>query len=318
MSKKLEIVVLDANTLGRSQNILNPVKSLGELTVYEETKENQVQERVKTADVILTNKVPINESTMGNNNQVKFIGVLATGMNNIDFEYTRRQNIHVANVADYSTHSVAQHTFSMILELVSKISWYDNFVKSGEYSKKPQFTHIESDFFELNNKTIGIIGLGNIGKQVAKIASSFGMKVVYYSTSGQNNNEDYERTSLETLLSQSDFVSIHAPLNDNTMNLIGEKQLAAMKKSAILINVGRGGIVKEDALASAIDNSIIAGACLDVFSDEPLPKESVLLKVKDKNKLILTPHIAWASIEARNKLIEKTVSNIKDHFDLAS
>ena len=296
----MKLVFLDALTLGDID--LSMFNSLGEVVIYPTTNKSQTLDRVKDADIVLTNKVVIDKEIIDNSN-IKMIQILATGMNNVDLEYAKKKNIIVKNVAGYSTNSVAQLTFAMLLNILNKLNYYDNYAKT-KYSNSEIFTHIV-DFSELNQKVWGIIGLGQIGQKVAKIAKSFGCEVVYYSTSGKNNNSEYKRVNLEEVL-KSDIISIHAPLNENTNNLLNKDNLHLIKKGAILINMGRGGIVNEKDLADIIDKKgFFAG--FDVFTKEPISKDNPLLKVKN---IILTPHIAWASKEAREKLIQLAYQNI--------
>ena len=305
----MKIVVLDAKTLGKSD--LSALEKFGELVVYPTTAPNQTQERIIEADIVVTNKVVIDRALMQEAKNLKLICVAATGMNNIDLEAAKELGIKVKNVAGYSTTSVVQHTFALLFYLIEQLRYYDDFVKSGKWSDSGLFTCIDREFFEIAGKRWGIIGLGAIGKEVARIARSFGAEVVYYSTTGQNSNCDYTRVSLDELLQTSRIISIHAPLNDKTRNLIGKKELAMLQPNTVLLNLGRGGIVDEEALAKAIDEKAIY-AGLDVASIEPLPKDSPLLKIKNKERLLITPHIAWTSIEAREKLIEGIVKNIEE------
>lgn len=307
-----KIVVLDSKTLGNVN--FDKLKEFGEVVLYEKTKAEEVEERVKDASIILTNKVVLNKDNLKNAEKLEIICEAATGFNNIDTEYAKSKNIAVTNVAGYSTPTVAQHTFATLLHLYDKIGYYDEFVKSGEYSKSGMFTNLDKPFNDIEGKKWGIVGLGNIGKKVAKIAEAFGAEVVYYSTSGKNNNSDYKRVELDELLSESDIISIHSPLNSNTQGLFNYDNLKKMKKSAVLINMGRGPIVIEKDLAKAIDENIIAGATLDVFSVEPMPEDSPLLKIKNKEKIVMTPHIAWASIEARERLFNDLIENIKAFY----
>ncbi|MDY4079865.1 MAG: D-2-hydroxyacid dehydrogenase [Clostridium sp.] len=307
-----KIVVLDSKTLGNVN--FDKLKEFGEVVLYEKTKAEEVEERVKDASIILTNKVVLNKDNLKNAEKLEIICETATGFNNIDTEYAKSKNIAVTNVAGYSTPTVAQHTFATLLHLYDKIGYYDEFVKSGEYSKSGMFTNLDKPFNDIEGKKWGIVGLGNIGKKVAKIAEAFGAEVVYYSTSGKNNNSDYKRVELDELLSESDIISIHSPLNSNTQGLFNYDNLKKMKKSAVLINMGRGPIVIEKDLAKAIDENIIAGAGLDVFSVEPMPEDSPLLKIKNKEKIVMTPHIAWASIEARERLFNDLIENIKAFY----
>ena len=307
-----KIVILDGKTLGNVD--FKALEEFGEVVYYDTTKAEETAERVKEASIILTNKVVLNEDNLRGAKNLELICETATGFNNIDIEYAKKRNIAVTNVAGYSTPTVAQHTFATALHLYNKISYYDNYVKSGDYAKSDIFTHLEMPFNDLEGKVWGIVGLGNIGRKVAKIADAFGCKVVYYSTSGKNNNSEYERVDLEKLLSESDVISIHAPLNDATLGLFNYENLCKMKKTSILINMGRGPIVVDEDLAKAIDEEKIAGASLDVFEVEPVKEDNPLLKVKNKERLVLTPHIAWASVEARNRLFTDLLENIRAFY----
>lgn len=308
-----EIVILETGTLGNLKyNLLN---KFGSVTYYENTKRSETKERIKNANIIITNKVVLDEEVLKDAKNVELICEAATGYNNIDIEYAKKRNIAVTNVAGYSTQTVAQHTFALLLHLYDEISYFDNYVKSMDYSRSGNFTNITRPYNDIDGKVWGIVGLGAIGKKVAQIAEAFGAKVIYYSTSGKNNNDKYKRVSLDELLENSDIISIHAPLNGNTQGLFNYDNLCKMKKSSVLINVGRGPIVVDEDLAKAIDNNIIKGAALDVFTVEPLSEENPLLKVKNKNKLVLTPHVAWASVEARERLFNDLVDNIKCFYN---
>jgi glycerate dehydrogenase len=308
MRKK--IVFLDASTLGEVSN-LHKISELGELIIYPYTSAQTTVSRVKEANIIITNKVQITKEVIDAAPHLELICVAATGTNNIDLIYAQEKGITVKNAIGYSTHSVAQVTFAMLFALLNKISYYDNYVKSGAYSQSNIFTHLGQPFSEINGKTFGIIGLGNIGKQVAAIATAFGANVIYTSTSGIERREAYPRHTLTDLLAKSDIVSIHAPLNEHTKALINTEKLQQMKPSAVLLNTGRGGIIVEDDLANALEQNIIAGAGIDVFQTEPLPVTNKLLTIKSQHKLILLPHIAWTSQEARFELVEKIVQNIQ-------
>jgi glycerate dehydrogenase len=242
---------------------------------------------------------------------LKLICVAATGTDIIDLDHAREKGITVKNVHAYSTESVAQSTFAMLLHLLNKLTYYEAYVKSGAYAKGDIFTHHGPAFWELNAKRLGVIGLGNIGRRVAKIAEGFGMEVVFYSTTGRNNNINYKRFDLDTLLGTSDVVSVHAPLTDTTRDLITHEKIKLMKPCAILMNTGRGGIINEADLARALNENIIAGACLDVMSAEPIKPNNPLLKIMDREKILITPHMAWASMEARARLIEGVARNIE-------
>ena len=305
------IVFLDALTMGDMPG-LESLNEFGKFILYSETLPEQRLERCLEADVIITNKVVIDAALMDRLPKIKLICVAATGTNNIDLERAAALNIPVKNVKGYSTGSVAQLTFGFIIELLNRISYYDEYVKSGSYSQQKLFTHIGPGLEEMAGKTIGIIGMGDIGKAVASIATAFQMNVIYHSTSGKNNQADYTRVSLDELLIASDIVSIHAPLNENTQNLIQYKEFSKMKSNAILINTGRGGIVNEKDLVKALNDRIIAAAALDVFEKEPLSADSPLLIIKDNDGLLLTPHIAWASKKARLTLLEGIKENIRE------
>jgi len=303
-----KIVVLDGKTLGNVDYI--KLNEFGQVIYYDLTLKDEVAERIKDANIVLTNKVALNRENLKDATQLELICETATGYNNIDIEYAKEKNIAVTNVTGYSTTTVAQHTFAMLLHLYDNISYFDNYIKSGEYSKSTIFTNLEVPYKDLCGKIWGIIGLGNIGKRVAKIAQAFGARVVYYSTSGKNADSDYARVEFDSLLKQCDIISIHAPLNDKTDGLMNYEAFTKMKKDSVLINVARGPIVVDEDLARAIDEEIIGGAALDVFKVEPIPAENPLLKVKNKRRLVLTPHIAWASEEARNRLFTDLLENI--------
>lgn len=307
----MNIVFLDASTVGDVPN-LESLDEFGEVTFYDATQPEQTADRIEGVDIVITNKVVFTRDIMENADSLKLICIAATGMNNVDREAAKDLGIEVKNVAGYASVSVAQTTFAMILHLQMNLPAYDQFIKSGEYSKSPIFTNMSQNYHEISGMRFGIIGLGNIGQKVADIATAFGAEVVYYSTTGRNTDQPYERLSLEELLSTSDVVSIHAPLNEHTERLIGAEELQAMKSSALLINTGRGGIVDENELADAIDRETIAGAALDVFENEPIEPGNPLLSVKNKDRLVLTPHIAWASVEARTQLIEGIKANIQE------
>jgi glycerate dehydrogenase len=308
----MRIVFLDTDTMGNVPN-LHQIDKFGEVTYYPLTAASQTIERIRGAEIVITCKVVIDKQVIDNADALKLICAAATGVNHIDVEYAESKGIAVKNVANYSTGSVAQHTFALILELYNHISFYDRFVKEGHYSKYPMFSCMEKNISEIRGKIFGIIGLGTIGKKVAEIAKAFGAQIWYYSTSGKNFNTLYHRVSLEELLKNSDIVSIHAPYNENTRNLLTSDKLAMMKSSSILINTGRGGIIDEYALANAIDSGQIAGAGLDVYSVEPIREDNPLLHVKNIDKLILTPHTAWTSLESRQLLIEGIVNNISEY-----
>lgn len=299
----MKIVFLDRKTIGEDID-LSGFERFGEVVIYDYSATEEVPARVEDADVIILNKVLINESTIGTAKQLKLVCVTATGTNNLDKDYLASRGIEWRNVAGYSTEAVAQHTFSLAFYLLEHLSYYDEYVKSEKYVNDRMFTHFEKHFHEISGKTWGIIGLGAIGSRVAEIAKLFGANVIYYSTSGRNHSDIYKEVDFDTLLSTSDVVSIHAPLDENTMHLIDKAALSKMKKNAILINVGRGPIIVEKDLADALECGQIAAAGLDVLDVEPMSPANPLVRIKDSTKLLITPHIAWAAVEARQRLMK--------------
>ena len=305
----MKIVFLDAATMGDVS--FEPFERLGEFTSYPTSTPQQARERVKDVDVMMINKVLVDKDLIDSATNLKLICIAATGMNNIDLDYAASKGIPVRTVAGYSTDSVAQSTFMHILSLAGGGPYFDSSVKSGSYSRSGMFTDPNWNWWELAGKTIGIIGLGNIGKKVAKIAEAFGMKVCYYSTSGTGHCKDYPCLPLEELLRISDVVSVHAPLNERTINLLGAREFAMMKPTAYVVNAGRGAIIVEADLAEAVDNGVIAGAGIDVFVQEPIPEDHPYLKMKHPERMRLAPHIAWASVEARERLVSMMADNVR-------
>lgn len=306
----MKLVFLDAKTIGDDMD-LSGFETLGEVVKYDFSTSEEVPARVKDADVLIINKIEINERTIGTAENLKLVCVTATGTNNLDKEYLAKRNIAWRNVAGYSTESVAQHTFAMLFYLLEKLRYYDDYVKDERYVNDTIFTHFEERFFQISGKTWGIIGLGNIGKRVADIAKAFGANVIYYSTSRKNSQEGYKRVDFDTLLKTSDIISVHAPLTPATEGLINRETLSKMKPSAIFLNVGRGPIVVEEDLACALEHGVIAAAGLDVLCAEPMRADNPLLRIKDSRKLFITPHIAWASVEARTNLMNIVLNQVK-------
>lgn len=304
----MKIVLLDALTFGDTD--LDGFFELGEVEVFQTTSPDKVQERIALCDVIVTNKVVITDAHMLNTPSLKLICVAATGMNNIDLEAAKRRGIEVKNVAGYSTDSVIQHTFSMLFYLMGHSRYYDEYVKSGAYSRSEIFTDISKPFFEIKGKKWGIIGLGTIGRGVANIAKAFGAEICYYSTSGKNSTADFIHLELKELLKSCDIISIHAPLNEKTDNLLDYEQLLTCKDGAIVLNLGRGGIVSENAIVRIVEEKNIYFG-LDVLTKEPMEQNHPLLHVRHKERLYITPHIAWASVKARERLIAMVIENIK-------
>ena len=304
----MKIVFLDAATMGDVS--FAPISALGEFVFYDYSTPEEALDRVKDCEVLIINKILVTPELIDAAPGLKLICESATGVNNIDIAYATSKGIPVRNAVGYSTTSVVQTTFMQILSLYGEGPYYDECVKSGKYSRMPVFTDPSVNWNELDGRTIGIIGMGNIGSRVAKVAEAFGMNVCYFSTSGTGHCKEYPCLSLEDLLVRSDIVSIHAPLNERTAGLIGKKELEMMKKDAILVNMGRGGIVDEAALAQAVDNGTISGAAFDVFVKEPIPSDNPLMKVNRKDRLRLSPHTAWASVQARARLVRQIAENI--------
>ena len=305
----MKLVILDRATLGFDVDV-SIFEKFGEVISYDVTKENETLERVKDADIVITNKVVINKEHM-DNSKMKLVCITATGTNNVDLVYAKEKNIEVKNVAGYSTSSVVQVAFSMIFHFVTRLDYYKKYVDEGNWQKSEIFTHIDMPIFELANKRVGIIGLGEIGRDFARKAKAFDCEVVYYSTSGKNSNDEYKRVELEELLSTCDIISIHAPLNESTKDLLNYENMKNMKDGAILLNLGRGGIINENDLSKIIDEKEIYCG-IDVVSVEPIKESNPLLNVKNKNRLLLTPHIGWASVEARTRLINLVAKNIEE------
>lgn len=308
----MKIVFLDAGTMGTSS--LAPIERVGELTAWPNSTPEESIGRVSDCEVLIVNKIKVNDLLLEVAPKLRLVCEAGTGINNIDVDACARHGVIVRNVAGYSTDSVVQETFMHILNLLGNGAYFDNVVKSGAYSRSGLFTDYSRPFIEMTGKVLGVIGLGAIGSKVARIGSAFGMKVIYYSTSGTNHSEEYPSVSFEHLMRKSDVISVHAPYNERTAGLVGEKELRMMKPKAIIVNMGRGGIVVEEALAKVIDEGVIGGAGLDVYSTEPIPENHPLLHTRHPERLSMTPHIAWASIEARERLIQSIADNIAKGF----
>lgn len=312
----MKIIFLDAESLGNDVDF-SEFEQIGEVVKYPRTSPEEVPSRIEDADVIVVNKVPVNESTISDARNLKLVCVSATGTNNLDKDYLAQRGIEWRNAAGYSTESVAQHTFAMLFYLMEDLRYYDDYVKNGEYAASSLFTHFGIPFHELGSTTWGILGLGAIGRRVADIAGLFGAKVIYYSASGAPAQEGYRQVDFDTLLSESDVLSIHAPLNEYTENIMNAEAFRKMKPSAILLNLGRGPIVNEEDLTDALNSGEIRAAGLDVLSVEPMTKDNPLFQVRDKNRLLITPHVAWAAVEARQRLMKIVAGHIKEYFGRA-
>lgn len=310
----MKLVFLDKKTIGEDMDF-SRFAALGDVVEYDFTTPEQAPGRVADADVLIVNKVPVNRQTIHTARNLKLVCVTATGTNNLDKDYLAGRGIEWRNAAGYSTESVAQHTFAMLFYLLEHLRYYDDYVKEGHYINDVMFTHFAKNFHQLTGKTWGIIGLGAIGRRVAEIARLFGSEIVYYSASGAPVQKGYRQVDLETLLAASDIVSVHAPLNQYTEGLMDQGAFALMRPHAIFLNLGRGQIVMEEALADALNEGKIAAAGLDVLCREPMSADSPLLKVKEKDRLLITPHIGWASVEARTNLMDIVAGHIRTFYE---
>ncbi len=306
----MKLVVLERDSAGTDIDV-SCFEQFGEVTYYANTTAEHVAERIREADIVISNKAPLNEHTLANALDVKLICLMATGYDCVDTAYCKKRGIRVTNVVNYCTPAVAQHTLLLAMMLSEKIAYYDGYVKSGAYSAQERFSHFDRVFHDLDGKTWGIVGMGNIGRKVAELASAFGCRVIFYSSSGKSTCTDYPKADLDTLLRESDVVSLHCPLTDRTRNLIDRDAFARMKDTAILINVARGPVVNNQDLYQALVDGKIMAAGLDVLEREPLEPSNPLSRIRDSTKLIITPHMSWASIESRTRMIAEIVKNIE-------
>ena len=307
----MKIVILERNSVGPDVSV-DCIKELGDVSIYPNTlTKEEIKERVKDAEIIMANKSPLNEETLRDAPHVRLICELATGYDNCDLDYCNTRGIKVANVVDYSTAMVAQHTFTLALALGQTLSYYDDYVKSGKYSAQERFSCFDIPFYELDGKTWGIVGMGHIGTRVAKIAEAFGCRVLFHSITGNNTCTRYTQVDKDTLLQESDYLSLHCPLSELSRNYIDAEALKKMKKTSVLINVARGQVVDNTALYEALTAKEIRAAGLDVLEQEPLTASNPLSRIKDSRRLIITPHLAWASVEARTRCVESACENVK-------
>ena len=309
----MNLVILERNSVGTDIDV-SCFEKLGRVTVYENTVERQVAERIQDADVVIGNKAPLNESTLQGARNLKLITLFSTGYDCVDIAYCAAHGIKVANVKDYCTDAVSQHTFAMLFYLLEHLRHYDEYVKSGAYGAQERFSNFDLPFVELTGKTWGIVGMGNIGSRVAGIAKAFGCRVIFYSASGKSTCTTYEQVDKDTLLAQSDFLSLHCPLSERTRNLIDKDALRKMKRTAILLNVARGAVINNADLYWALQNEEIAAAGLDVLEKEPIASDNLLGRIKDSNRLLITPHMAWASCEARERIVQEVFLNIEAYL----
>lgn len=306
----MKLVVLERNSVGTDVDV-SCFEKFGEVEYYPNTVAENTAQRIKDADIIISNKAPMNESTLKDAPNVKLICLFATGFDCVDLAYCKSRGIKVANVVNYSTAAVVQHTILLALALEEKIFHYDDYVKSGAYAAQDRFSNFDQVFGELDGKTWGIVGMGNIGRGVARVAQAMGCNVIFYSASGKSSCTEYKRVELDELLAQSDILSLHCPLSDRTRGLINKEAFSKMKKTTILVNVARGPVVETQALYEALTTGQIAAAGLDVLEQEPIAKDNPLGSIKDSTKLIITPHMAWASKEARERLVQEVMQNIE-------
>ena len=311
----MKLVLLERESVGLDIDV-SRYQNFGELTEYANTVTKQeVRERVASADIIIANKAPMTEETLSQAPNVRLICNFATGYDNIDLDYCSSRKITVTNIQNYATVAVAQHTFAMALYVLEHLHYYDNYVKSGAYSAQGRFSNFHMPFTELDKKVWGIAGMGNIGKKVAEIASAFGCQVIFYATSGYSSCTNYKRVDFETLLQESDFISLRCPLTDKTRNMMDAKAFSNMKSTAILLNVARGAVVNSTDLYHALLKNKIAGAGLDVLDYEPIRSDNPLSEFQDSNRLLITPHMAWASTEARERCVAEVYDNIKAYLE---
>lgn len=306
----MKLVVLERNSVGTDVDV-SCLEKFGEVICYPNTVADNTAQRVKDADIIIANKAPLNETTLRDAPNVRLICLFATGYDNVDLAYCRTRGIKVANVVNYCTPAVAQHTLLLAMMLTEKIAFYDNYVKSGAYGAQDRFSNFDRPFHDLEGQTWGIVGMGNIGRRVAGLAQAFGCRVIFYSASGHSTCTDYARVDFDTLLQESDILSLHCPLTDRTRGLIDDAAFAKMKKTAILINVARGPVVDTQALYDALTEDRIAAAGLDVLEKEPIAADNPLGRIQDSTKLVITPHMSWASTESRTRLVAEVALNIE-------
>ncbi len=307
----MKIVIADKDSVGYDMDY-SIYEELGDVTYYDDkVTEDNAKERLAGAQILVINKSQITDKLLDDAPDLELICEFATGFDNANIPACDRHGVKVANIKGYSTPSVAQHTFAMLFYLMENLRHYDEFVKSGAYANQDHFCCLDIPYEELEGKTYGIVGMGNIGRKVAQIATAFGAHVIFYASSGHSDCTDYEQVSFDELLGRSDIISLHCPLSDRTMGLFNKEAFEKMKRSAILINVARGAVVVEQDLFDALDQGMIRAAGLDVLSPEPMAKDSPLLKIQDSGRLIVTPHLAWASTEARTRCLDEVKKNIQ-------
>jgi glycerate dehydrogenase len=312
MSKKYNLVVLDGFTMNPGDLSWQPLNDLGNAVIHDRTAKDKIVERCRNAHIALTNKVVFDSETINNLPHLKYIAVTATGYNVVDIAAATKKGILVSNVPAYSADSVAQMVFAYILNLNQNVAYYDQAVHKGRWLKSKDFCFWDKPLLELFGKTLGLVGFGKIGRKVSEIANAFNMKVIVNTRTIPGNHPDVEFVETKVLFTMSDFISLHCPLTDETSLLINKKTLKLMKKSAVVINTGRGGLINEDDLADALNKNQISAACLDVLSTEPPTENNPLLTAKN---CYITPHIAWATISSRQRLMDTVINNIRSFID---
>lgn len=307
----LKISILDAGTLGDDIDF-SMFNVFGSVNIYDKTKQEDIAGRIEDADVIIVNKIKLNEANLDFADKLKLICVTATGFDNIDIDYCRKRGIAVCNVKGYSTDSVAQVTMAMALSLINKLPQYDTYVKNLSYTGSGVQNCVSPVFHEMSRLTWGVVGLGNIGKRVAKLAKAFGCNVLAYK---RTPDPEFECVTIEELCKEADIISVHLPLSEETYKLIDKQLISKMKKTAIVINVARGAVVDETELVKAIQEEKIGGLGIDVYSTEPMTQDSPYTQITDRNNVIFTPHMAWAAYESRVRCMEEIVKNIYSFFE---
>lgn len=307
----MKITILDANTLGEGIT-LKPIEEIGICDIYQSTQPCEVEERIKNSDVVIVNKVKLNEQNLKDAHNLKLICLFATGYDNVDVSYCKNRGIAVCNVEGYSTHSVSLVTLSMVLSLSCHMRQYNDFVRDGSYTSSGVANRLTPMYRELCGKTWGIIGYGNIGRQVGEVAKALGCNVIVYK---RTPCEDCNVVDIDILCKQSDIITIHTPLNDGTYHLIDEKRLSLMKKDVIIVNTARGLVTDEKAVADAVKENRIGAFGTDVYSAEPISEENPIFEIKDYPNVILTPHMAWGALESRQRCINEVSENIKACFN---
>ena len=306
----MKIVVLDGYTLNPGDLSWEGLKELGDVVVYDRTPESQVIERASGAEIVLTNKSIVFKKQIDNLPALKYIGVMATGMNVVDLVAAKERNIVVTNVAGYSTDSVAQHVMALLLGLINKVAYYDQTVKNGDWTRSKDFSYWDGAITELAGKKMGIIGFGAIGKRTAELARAFGMEIISFHKHPERDKQDWvEFLPLEEVFASADVVSLHCPLNESNKGFVNRELLKIMKSNAIVINTARGPLINHDDLSDALERGVIAGAGLDVFDVEPPPEVHPVFR---SQRCIVTPHQAWATFEARKRLMDGVIQNVKN------